>query len=39
VERGFAWLDPLMDKPGVLVDVKSVFREPASTGQLVYWSL
>jgi UDP-N-acetyl-D-galactosamine dehydrogenase len=39
-ERGFSWLDRLIQKPGLLVDVKSVFRDEALLGhQLAYWSL
>jgi UDP-N-acetyl-D-glucosamine/UDP-N-acetyl-D-galactosamine dehydrogenase len=39
-QMGFAWLQSVMDKPGLLIDIKSVFREQAlGDEELTYWSL
>ena len=39
-QMGFAWLQSVIDKPGLLVDIKSVFREQAlGDEELTYWSL
>jgi len=39
-QRGFAWLQSVIEKPGLLVDIKSVFREQAlGDEELTYWSL
>jgi UDP-N-acetyl-D-glucosamine/UDP-N-acetyl-D-galactosamine dehydrogenase len=39
-QKGFAWLQSVIDKPGLLVDIKSVFRKQALRDEeLTYWSL
>ena len=39
-QMGFAWLQSVIDKPGLLVDIKSVFRkQPLCDEELTYWSL
>ena len=39
-QMGFAWLQSVIDKPGLLVDIKSVFRKQAlGDEELTYWSL
>ena len=39
-QMGFAWLQSVIDKPGLLVDIKSVFREQAlGNEELTYWGL
>ncbi len=39
-QKGFAWLQSVIEKPGLLVDIKSVFREQAlGDEELTYWSL
>ena len=39
-QKGFAWLQSVIDKPGLLVDIKSVFRKQAlGDEELTYWSL
>jgi UDP-N-acetyl-D-galactosamine dehydrogenase len=39
-QMGFAWLQSVIDKPGLLIDIKSVFREQAlGDEELTYWSL
>ena len=40
LRRSFTWLHCLIEKPGLLIDVKSVFRRDAEQSQhLKYWSL
>ena len=40
LRRSFTWLDSLIEKPGLLIDVKSVYRRDAEQSQhLKYWSL
>ena len=39
-QKGFAWLQSVIDKPGLLIDIKSVFREQAlGNEELTYWGL
>ena len=39
-QKGFAWLQSVIEKPGLLVDIKSVFRKQAlGDEELTYWSL
>jgi UDP-N-acetyl-D-galactosamine dehydrogenase len=39
-QKGFAWLQSVIDKPGLLVDIKSVFRKQAlGDDELTYWGL
>jgi len=39
-EMGFAWLQSVIERPGLLVDIKSVFRKQAlGDEELTYWSL
>jgi UDP-N-acetyl-D-galactosamine dehydrogenase len=39
-QKGFAWLQSVIEKPGLLVDIKSVFRKQAlGDDELTYWSL
>ena len=40
LRRSFTWLHCLIEKPGLLIDVKSVYRRDAEQSQhLKYWSL
>ena len=40
LRRSFTWLHSLIEKPGLLIDVKSVYRRDAEQSQhLKYWSL
>jgi len=40
LRRNFTWLHSLIEKPGLLIDVKSVYRRDAEQIQyLKYWSL
>ena len=39
-QKGFAWLRSVTDKPGLLVDIKSVFcKQALGDEELTYWSL
>jgi len=40
LEKGFKWLNGFIEKPGLLIDVKSVFRSDAvQIDDLTYWGL
>ena len=40
LEKGFKWLNGFIEKPGLLIDVKSVFRrDAAQIDDLTYWGL
>ncbi len=39
-QKGFAWVRSITQMPGLLIDLQSVFREPAAADTaLTYWSL
>ena len=40
LSRGFSWIEELIEKPGLLLDVKSVYRlEALACPELAYWTL